>query len=200
VDGLPKAKQVASGTNHSCAIAASDGTVYCWGDDTYGQLGRGTADTQPHPKASKVGGISKAIRIAGGDKTSFALLEDGTVWGWGFGIRKPVKLPLTDVVQISAGGKHNCAIRKNGTVACWGFNDFGQLGEGTADDSAAPVEIKGISNATSIAAGEQHTCAVLSEGGVVCWGGNEAGQLGIGQADRNRHEHPTAIEDKRCRQ
>src|SRR5690606_33775188 len=49
-------------------------------------------------------------------------------------------VPPACAEEVSAGGSHSCAIRNDGTGWCWGRNDFRQLGDGTANDSDAPVE------------------------------------------------------------
>ena len=87
---------------------------------------------------------------------------------------------------ITAGGGHTCALRQTGTITCWGSNWAGQLGNGknTGDlrddsaDSSVPVEVEGITDATTITAGEDHTCALRQTGTITCWGNNEYGQLG----------------------
>ena len=61
------------------------------------------------------------------------------------------------------------------------FNLYGQLGDGSKDDSWTPVQVSGLeSGVTAITAGDYHACALLTSGGVKCWGGNDQGQLGDG--------------------
>ena len=96
---------------------------------------------------------------------------------------------ITDATAITTGGGHTCALRQTGTITCWGSNWAGQLGNGknTGDlrddsaDSSVPVEVEGITDATTITAGEDHTCALRQTGTITCWGGNWAGQLGNGK-------------------
>ena len=63
-------------------------------------------------------------------------------------------------------------------MKCWGANNKGQLGDGTITYRTAPVEVSGITTATSIALGADHSCALLMDGTVKCWGYNYYGQLG----------------------
>ena len=81
--------------------------------------------------------------------------------------------------RVSAGEKHTCATGKVGPPACWGSNAQGQLGNGTARDSAIPVEVLGIPAADAVAAGAGFSC-VASAGKIHCWGQNAFGQLGDG--------------------
>ena len=66
------------------------------------------------------------------------------------------------------------------TVRCWGRGVDGQLGNGLATGSNAPVTVTGISNAVAISAGFSHTCAVLVDGTMRCWGTDLSGELGNG--------------------
>jgi alpha-tubulin suppressor-like RCC1 family protein len=84
------------------------------------------------------------------------------------------------VPNVSAGDYHSCALLSSRTVKCWGRNDFGQIGDGTLEDKAAPVRVSGIKNAIQLSAGGDHTCAVFSSGTVKCWGNDYFGALGDG--------------------
>ena len=74
-------------------------------------------------------------------------------------------------------------MRQGGTISCWGDNDYGELGDGTDDDSSMPVGVAGISDAVAIAAGDDHSCALRQGGTISCWGYNGYGQLGDGTYD-----------------
>lgn len=99
------------------------------------------------------------------------------------------------VQQISSGGVHSCALTEAGRVFCWGRNNSGQLGNGTRDDSAVPVRVRGIgANVQAISAGGTHVCAIDRRGDLYCWGGNLSGQLGLGDAgSRSLPERVTGI-------
>jgi alpha-tubulin suppressor-like RCC1 family protein len=87
----------------------------------------------------------------------------------------------TKVIQSDNAG---CALLIDRTIQCWGNNDYGELGNGTGDDSdVAALPVVGISNAIDLALGFEHGCAVLATGSVECWGDDSVGELGDGQTN-----------------
>lgn len=102
----------------------------------------------------------------------------------------------TDPKTISVGASHSCAVHQDGTISCWGSNGYGELGNGvTSDhaDSAEPVKVLGIADATTVATSGWHACALHSGGNISCWGNNENGQLASEQPDYSAT--PIQIED-----
>ena len=75
---------------------------------------------------------------------------------------------------------HTCVLRRSGHVQCFGVNTYGQLGNGTREDSAEPVAVRGLTDAAAVATGRDFSCALRRNGEVACWGNNEDGQLGNG--------------------
>jgi alpha-tubulin suppressor-like RCC1 family protein len=78
--GLTGAVSIGAGNTHSLA-AKSDGTVWAWGNNTYGQLGDGTLTTSYSPKAAS--GPTGVISVATFNFSSYALTSNETVWAWG---------------------------------------------------------------------------------------------------------------------
>ncbi len=81
-------------------------------------------------------------------------------------------------VAVAAGGHHSCALTDTGVAYCWGRGDDGALGQGSAQNSSAPVRVQATTPFTAITAGEEHTCALGSDGSAWCWGSNAYQQLG----------------------
>ncbi len=190
VTGLTGVIQVAAGGLHSLALR-SDGTVWAWGNNWFGQLGNGTTCFCSVGTPVQVMGLTGVIQVAAGGVHSLALRSDGTVWAWGTGGTGSVPLTpvqvtgLTGVTKISAGDMFSLALRSDGTVWAWGHNQFGQLGNGTTADSPVPVQVTGLSQVTSISAGFDASLATRTRGNtaltsVWMWGGNAYGQLGDG--------------------
>src|SRR5947199_143177 len=139
---------------HSCALLG-DGTVWCWGRNSDGQLGVTPSGSQC-PTTPGFFCSSTPVRATG----------------------------ITSAAAVIAGGYHTCALFGDGTAQCWGRNDDGQLGDGTTTSSSTPVRVGGITGAVAVSAGILHTCALLANGTVKCWGAvgpnNDFGQLGNG--------------------
>ncbi|MFC2171428.1 RCC1 domain-containing protein, partial [Acidobacteriota bacterium] len=171
-----------------------DGTVWAWGDNGVGRLGRGDyGDYATEPV--QVINLDSVIAIAAGASDSFAIRDDSTVWGWGRNQdgelgdgttrnqHTPVQvLGINDAVSVAGGNYHSLAIRQDGTVWAWGKNRFGELGDGRTTDSTRPVQVKGLSSGMSIAAGRFHSQAIKSDGTIWSWGWNGVGQLGLGRS------------------
>jgi alpha-tubulin suppressor-like RCC1 family protein len=194
------ATELAAGESHTCAIL-ENGSVYCWGDGSFGALGNGGNQFQqliPTP-ISDLGLNRTAITLASGGSHTCAILSDGNVSCWGLGnngqlgngqtgnSNVPVPVNLGNerrAVAISAGERHTCAILDNGSVACWGKGDDNQMGNGEQDDSLTPTLVGTFGSgrfAVAIASGDVHSCAILDDGTVSCWGkGSQLGGSGLG--------------------
>jgi len=197
--------------SHTCAIL-DDGSVSCWGYNTYGQLGDGTDTLRNTPtQTSSLGTDRTAVAISAGFRHTCAILDDGSVSCWGYntygqlgdGTTTDHSTPTqtstlgTDrtAIAITVGGDHTCAILDDGSVSCWGNNSQGRLGDGTTTDRLTPTQTSSLGEgrtAVAITAGYGYTCAILDDRSVSCWGWNIFGQLGDGTT--NDRFTPTAIE------
>ena len=182
---------MAAGYYHSVALG-SDGTVFAWGRNFFGQLGDGTT-TQRLGARGGPGHLAGVTAVAAGEGSTYALKSDGTVWAWGHNNEgqlgdgtktdryTPVRVQgLTNVVAIAAGEVHAIALKSDGTVWAWGNNLFGTLGDGTTNPALTPVQAASLSGMTAIAANGYHSAAVKSDGTLWCWGSGLYGELGIG--------------------
>lgn len=191
VVGLTDAVEVAGGSDHVCALRASE-RVVCWGDGVQGQLGILSLQSLNKPGAD-VAGLSGATMISAEREHTCALLRDRTVRCWGsnsFGqigdgtttkrtSAVAVNL-LPPAVRVTAGYDFTCAVLTDGTQRCWGWNAFGQLGNGSTASSAVPVPVSALSGVIAASSGGLHECALLSGGGARCWGYNGYGEIGDG--------------------
>lgn len=111
---------------------------------------------------------------------------DGTVWVWGSPysyFQEPAPAPmagLTDAVALSSSEGHTLVLRADGTVWAWGDNMSGQLGDGTKNNRATPMQVPGLPEVAAVAAGQGHVLALTQEGRVWTWGSNYFGELGDG--------------------
>ena len=184
---------ITSGKSHVCALTPRGGVV-CWGSNGHGQLGDGTTNRSGAP-VDVIGLDSGVEAIGAGHEHTCALMTSGGVKCWGNnryrqlgdGTTDSSSVPVdvmglgSELTSISVGGYHACGLTSGGRLICWGYNAWGQLGDGTTDDSGTPVEVPGPgSGLTAIATGEYNTFAVTSGGALKSWGYNPYGQLGDG--------------------
>lgn len=160
----PLVTSVSAGNNFTCAVIKAK--VSCWGDNSFGQLGRGYAGPAVSPRPSN------AIPAGSGSATAANYYAS----------------------SISAGNSYACAVlnggqsAKYGNLFCWGKNADGQLGQSLPANPAsidnvitggATVDGGKRQVAISVAAGTNSSCAVAN-GKIMCWGNNTYGQLGLG--------------------
>jgi alpha-tubulin suppressor-like RCC1 family protein len=180
---------VAAGFRFSLALA-SDGTVWSWGTNNYGDLGDGSSGW-PRTTPDLVPGLSAIDAIATGFHRSMALRSDGVVWAWGYYIGdgswltrlRPVRVPLSaPAALVVTGSSHSLtAVRESsgaGGVLAWGANTSGWLGDGSYTQRLAPVRVFDLEHVTGISAGDAHSLAVALDGAVWAWGDNSYGRLG----------------------
>jgi len=214
VVGLPgPATAITAGGFHSCATVGSG--MQCWGYNFYGQLGTSAPRSLVPVQVTAVTG---ATQVSAGTGFACALINadvknkpvcwgDNSTGELGAGVSmaqssiRTAVAGITSASAFEAGNGHACALPA-GTSAprCWGFNGTGQLGDGTTTTSTSPVQVSGLTNATSISAGgtlgaaeRGHTCAVTSDTKVSCWGYNGAGQLGVENSDGSLSDHSTPV-------
>ena len=213
-----KVVQVATGGFVSLALT-EDGFVYAWGQDTYGQMGQGTTDTNVNipVKVKGVSGsgfLSNITKISCGGYHCMALSSDGTVYAWGMNDygqlgdnsiterKTPIKVLYSGdaVSNISAGFIHSALTTTTGKVYCWGSNGNGQVGDNTSGtDRKIPTQVVGVGNSGTlegirdVTCGDSFTHAIKdSDGSVYGWGKQLYGMIGNGQNSGNATT-PTSV-------
>ena len=183
---------VAAGAKLRCVVKI-DGSAWCWGQGSLGLLGNDSEVDSGTPVAVTSMSSGVASILLG----TYALKDDGSVWGWGpvYGANLngghttvPIPIlrtdlsPLTDVVQIDGGGLWACALTSDGRVLCWGQlpGSFERMNV----DVAVEIDPTDIPAATvEIAVGHDSLCALDADGVVHCEGRNDHGQLGDNTRD-----------------
>jgi len=163
------AKAIGSGYAHTCALLDNN-DVKCWGSNLSGELGLGS-----------FGDIGFNNNEMGDNLPSLD-----------FGVNQKA-------IQLSVGGDHNCVQLDNNSLKCWGNNLWGELGNGSDNQSVGsqPGQMGDALKATDLGTGRTamqvalsqaapdsaHSCARLDDGSVKCWGSDDHGRLGIGLFD-----------------
>lgn len=195
VTDLVEVRQLDCGGYHSCVVLMN-GTVRCWGNNQYGQLGNGRIGVEESSwQPVDATGLADVVYVSAGVEHSCAVVGDapgeGEVWCWGNNdlgalgdgttTSSTVAVPVRNMLwatKVCAGGRHTCVLQSTGEVWCWGSGFSGELGNGSFDDSTLPVQVLNIEDAVDLSCMSSHTCALLSDGSVRCWGFGELGQLG----------------------
>jgi alpha-tubulin suppressor-like RCC1 family protein len=182
---------------HTCG-AATDGKGYCWGLNTYGQLGDGTTQNSATPVEVSAPGGATFAEIRVGHGVSCGLTTAGRVFCWGEnwagqlgnGSNNDSQVPVEvavpaglNFIDVALGVWHVCAVADTGALYCWGGNDYGQLGDGGSSSRSTPAQIAAGTAFQDVDAGFAHTCGVTTAGNVLCWGSNDNGQVGDGTTD-----------------
>lgn len=173
-------KAIAAGSLHASTLK-SDGTVWNWGSNDYGQLADGgplTYRTAP----VQVTGLTNVTDIADGGVVSFAVTDNGTVFGWGSNLNgqlgtggtsgsiTPIQGLWPTAVSVVTSGNSTFALKSDGTVWASGYNNNGQLGDGTVTSRVTPAPVPGLTNVIAISASLLHTIALKNDGTVWQWG------------------------------
>lgn len=184
-----KWSQISCSKTFTTLAIKTDGTLWGWGDNQYGQLGIGSnINTLPQ----QIGNDFNWKIVSSGSSHSCGIKKDGSLWSWGgnaFGQlgdgftvnnNTPKKIGTSNWLAISCGNYHTVAIKADGTLWTWGRNSNGELGNGTTIDSKIPIQI-GVSNKWKhIFAGNGYSFAIEQNGILFGWGYNLNSGLGDG--------------------
>jgi alpha-tubulin suppressor-like RCC1 family protein len=171
----------------------TNGTLWAWGDNTYGQLGRGLAVALNYSSPVQIGALTTWKKVDSCHGTVLALTTGGTMFAWGdngtgelgrgnvISYSSPVQIgALTTWKDISVGEDSAYAIKTDGTLWAWGYNLYGQLGNSNIINYSSPIQIGSLADWKSVAAGVYSVAAVKTDGTLWTWGWGDRGQLGNG--------------------
>ena len=185
-----------TGYAEGCGVR-SDGTLWCWGNNSNGVVGDGSVTARWSPVQAGSATTWRSVSI--GSTAVCATRTDDSLWCWGnaaYGqtgisgasgnVTTPTAGPAGSWSSVSVGDTHTCGIKTDGTLWCWGENLNGGIGDGTTTNRPTPVAITatGVTTWASVSAGFYNTCGLAATGsaagGLFCWGYNNSGQLGDG--------------------
>eukprot|EP01125_Pyxidicula_operculata_P018026 TRINITY_DN637_c2_g1_i3.p1 TRINITY_DN637_c2_g1~~TRINITY_DN637_c2_g1_i3.p1 ORF type:complete len:401 (-),score=46.61 TRINITY_DN637_c2_g1_i3:37-1239(-) len=206
VEGIENVISIACGNNHILALTR-DGKLYSWGSNKFGQLGHGDIIDSSSPFLVNYN-FDKIKTISCGSFHSFALQENGKLFGWGanalgqlgdgtnrnVNTPKHIPVPSNDgeesekcqYLEIACGGSHSLVLTKDGEMYSWGYNKHGQLGNAQLDTKEMkPQNVIFFSNSkvTTIGCTICSSYAITEDGNLFSWGWNKYGQLGLGDTD-----------------
>ena len=180
---------VAVDSTSGCGISKQK-QVYCWGDDSFGQIGNGQNGGGAQPRLATVAQVQfDSIAVGGMHACALSTTRQAYCWGRDLEgqlgdnrfVNSTTPIPVAGNLSfssISAGIEHTCGIA-SAKVYCWGQNGSGQLGNGNVGSNAdTPVAIASNASFVQVSAGANHTCALTTGGSAVCWGANLYGQTG----------------------
>jgi len=190
---IAKVDEIAVGEFHACALHRDEKTVYCWGDNRYGQLGNTSIRGLPEQVALGSNNLTlKGVKdvAVGPDRTCIISSRD-EVFCWGNGAHGilgsekvsspyPVRVldangeVLSGANQIIVGYDHSCIIDSGQKLYCFGLNQYGQLGSKIVAGPVIGADIKPVKRVTAIETYGYRTCMVYGDDqGVACFGDKE---------------------------
>jgi alpha-tubulin suppressor-like RCC1 family protein len=198
------AQTLAGGEAHT-VVLKSDGTVWTFGENGFGQLGNNSTNDSKVP--IQVSGLTGVVKVAAGSNHSMALTSAGNLYVWGYNAsgqigdgttttprKTPVQSSLANVVAMAAGANHSVALTSGGDVYTWGKNTVGQLGNGAMSATPTTTPTLVMTGVAAIGTGLDHTLFVKTDGTVYASGENGNGQLGDGTTtDRSTPVQMTGV-------
>jgi alpha-tubulin suppressor-like RCC1 family protein len=185
-------RQVSGGTQHTCGVT-TDNRVFCWGQNSSGQIGDSTEVSLRLSPTRVAAGTRQWRQIDAGFSHTCAVTTTYRAFCWGNGREGQLgngKSYLSfwpravagglSFERVTAGHRHTCGETTTNRAYCWGYNDSGQLGDGTTIQRLTPVAVVGALSFRQVSAGGYHSCGVTSGSLAWCWGVNRVGELGDG--------------------
>ena len=184
--------KLVSGGSYNTVAIKTDGTLWTWGRNNFGQIGDNTTTHRSSPVQTVTFGTNWKY-VSGGDRYTAAIKNDGTLWTWGFNSNgmlgdntttnksSPVQTVTfgTNWKSVACSNYHMSAIKTDGTLWLWGYNNSGQLGDNTTTNKSSPIQTVAFgTNWKSVSSGGSNTAAIKTDGTLWIWGANSNGTLG----------------------
>jgi alpha-tubulin suppressor-like RCC1 family protein len=184
------------GRSRNTLAIKTNGTLWSWGLNDFGQLGLGNTINYSSPK--QIGALTGWLKVSCGNYTGFAIKTNGTMWVWGgdpqaygtLGLgnttsySSPKQLgSLTNWSGVASGFKATIAVKTDGTLWTWGNNIFGSLGLNNTTNYSSPKQVGALTSWLKVACGYANMFAIKTDGTLWAWGDNVAGQLGLGNTN-----------------
>lgn len=202
---------VAAGWSHGYALS-SDGNLFSWGNNLYGQLGNGNTKTSTTPiditSNFDLYEDEEIISVESGYYHGMVLTSEGRVMTWGINYQNelgdgtatpsvsPVDItPLFSmdsdckIISIESFAHHSFALSSCNGLYGWGKNTDRQLGIDSSENQPEPIRVdEGLDleeneTPTMIGVGFNHTFVLTSNDRLFAFGDNSSGQLGLGSTD-----------------
>jgi alpha-tubulin suppressor-like RCC1 family protein len=193
VGGSLRFRQVSASGEHVCAVRRDDSRAYCWGTNSFGQLGDGTTTDRLTP--TPVAGNRRFRQLAGGERHTCGVTTTDEIFCWGSNQwgqlgdgssrtvdhLRPTRVAGTRRYEsLTAGRFHTCAVTGTAKAFCWGRQ--GAIGDGANVMRTTPRAVTGGLSFRRLTGGHNHTCGETTGNRAYCWGANFYGGLGDGTA------------------
>ena len=192
--------QISAGIDYSCGRTLTGGKLYCWGENSYGQLGNASLNNKKRP--TPVSSTLQFRWVSAGPSHTCAIATDAKAYCWGANLEGQLGDGTTtdrwsptlvfgglSWKQIEVGGNSayagfTCGLTTGERIYCWGSNYYGQLGNGSSGyytHTSFPTATTNVGvTYRQLSTGGYHTCAVSTGNVAYCWGYAEYGQTGNG--------------------
>jgi alpha-tubulin suppressor-like RCC1 family protein len=192
-------RSIFSTHQRTCALTFS-GSLFCWGQNDWGESGDGTSNTYSSPTVPVMIPSNRSVVTVGmGEQHTCAILDDDSLMCWGRdqdgeignGIEEdvaqytPISIVIPTIrnaISVDGGHTNTCVLFDDGGIMCWGKDHVGQNGDGgsssTTHSPGSNVALPEGRSAIDLSVGAYHSCAVLDDFSITCWGWNAYGQIG----------------------
>lgn len=215
VGALTNWSTISGGLNSYAVAIKTDGTIWSWGQNSFGQLGLNNTTRYSSPK--QIGSLTNWARVSCGSGHTLAVKTDGTLWAWGYNnsaygapyggqlglgnfnnYSSPKQVGvLTDWLSTSCGLYHTLAVKTNGTLWAWGMNsngsfgNLGCLGLGNNTSYNSPKQVGSLTDWSSTSNGYYNSFGIKINGTIWSWGEGYMGSLGLN--NRTYYSSPKQI-------